>query len=310
VKCWGQNTFGQLGYGDQQFRGLAPQTALNFGLGRSAKAIATGFAHSCAILDDGSVKCWGANASGQLGYGDRTTRLAPPLTAVNLGLGRSARALSLGAYHSCALLDDFTMKCWGSNSDGQLGYNDKVQRTGPATATLDFGANVTVRSMSVGTYHSCAILSDNSLRCWGRNSEGQLGYGDTTARLTPATTVDVGTGLIPRQVTAGLSHTCALFDEGTFQCWGANDEGQLASGDNVARPAPNQTPMTIATGRAVVELSAGRQHTCALLDDRTLKCWGSNTYGQIGNGTTNNQLTIPERVIEYGSKTSTLVTHR
>lgn len=310
VKCWGQNGSGQLGYGDQQFRGLAPQTVLSFGLGRSAKAIATGFAHSCAILDDGSVKCWGANASGQLGYGDRTMRLTPPLNAVNLGTGRTARALSLGAYHSCALLDNFSMKCWGSNSDGQLGYNDKTQRIAPDANPLNFGPNVTVRSMAVGTYHSCAILSDNSLRCWGRNSDGQLGLGDTTVRLAPATTVDVGTGLNPRQVTAGLSHTCALFDEGIFQCWGGNEEGQLASGDTISRTAPNQTPVTIAPGRAVVELSAGRQHTCALLDDRTLKCWGSNTYGQLGNGTTNNQLTIPEKVIEYGSKTSTLVTRR
>ncbi|HYX32428.1 MAG TPA: Ig-like domain repeat protein [Oligoflexus sp.] len=311
VKCWGQNVSGQLGYGDQLFRGLASQTSINLGLGRTAKAIATGFAHSCAILDDGSVKCWGANGSGQLGYGDRTNRLAPPLTPIDLGQGRTARALALGAYHSCAVLDDFTVKCWGSNSDGQLGYNDKIQRTAPAATAVDFGANVTVRSMNAGTYHSCAVLSDSSLRCWGRNSEGQLGYGDTTVRLAPAATgIDIGTGLVPRQVTAGLSHTCALFDGGTFQCWGANDEGQLASGDTIGRTAPTQTAVTIAPGRAVMELSAGRQHTCALLDDRTLKCWGSNTYGQIGNGGTANQLTVPEKVIEYGSKTSTLVTRR
>ncbi|WP_218109882.1 RCC1 domain-containing protein [Oligoflexus tunisiensis] len=310
VKCWGQNVSGQLGYGDQLFRGLAPQNSINLGLGRTAQAIATGFAHSCAILDNGSVKCWGANGSGQLGYGDRSIRLAPSPTAVNLGEGRTARALSLGAYHSCALLDNFTMKCWGSNSDGQLGYNDKIQRIAPDAVAINFGDNITVRSMSVGTYHSCAVLSDSSLRCWGRNSDGQLGYGDTTARLAPsAAGIDVGTGLTPRQVTAGLSHTCAVFDEG-FQCWGANEEGQLASGDNVARTAPNQTPISIAPGRVVVDLAAGRQHTCALLDDRTLKCWGSNTYGQLGNGSTGNQLTVPEKVIEYGSKTSTLVTRR
>jgi len=311
VKCWGQNVSGQLGYGDQLFRGIASQISINLGLGRSAKSIATGFAHSCAILDDGSVKCWGANGSGQLGYGDRTTRLGPPMIPVNLGAGRTARTLALGAYHSCALLDDFTMKCWGSNSDGQLGYNDKIQRITPDTASINFGANVTVRSMNVGTYHSCAILSDSSLRCWGRNAEGQLGLGDTTARLAPAATgIDVGTGLTPRQVTAGLSHSCVLFDEGTFQCWGGNDEGQLASGDNIARTAPNQAPISIAPGRVITELSAGRLHTCALLDDRTLKCWGSNTYGQIGNGGTDNQLSVPEKVIEYGSKTSTLVTRR
>jgi alpha-tubulin suppressor-like RCC1 family protein len=233
------------------------------------------------------------------------------MNAVNLGAGRTARTLALGAYHSCALLDDFTMKCWGSNADGQLGYNDRTQRIRPDAAGISFGANVSVRSMNVGTYHSCAVLSDNSLRCWGRNTEGQLGLGDTTARLAPAASgIDVGTGLTPRQVTAGLSHTCVLFDEGTFQCWGGNDEGQLGSADNITRTAPNETPISIAPGRVITDLAAGRLHTCALLDDRTLKCWGSNTYGQIGNGGTDKQLSVPEKIIEYGSKTSTLVTRR
>lgn len=307
VKCWGQNTSGQLGYEDQNFRGLAPQKSINLGLGRTAKSIATGFAHSCAILDDNSVKCWGANASGQLGYGDRMMRLAPPAQTVNLGVGRSARALALGAYHSCAVLDDMTLKCWGSNSDGQLGYNDKIQRTAPdATVNL---AGQTVRVLTTGTYHSCAILSDNTLRCWGRNSEGQLGYGDNTARLAPGPALDLGAGIIPRSVTAGLSHSCVLSDEG-FQCWGANDEGQLASGDTAARLAPTGIPLSIAPGRVAVDLSAGRMHTCALLDDRTLKCWGSNTYGQLGTGKTDNIPAVPAKVIEYGSKTSTLVLRR
>jgi alpha-tubulin suppressor-like RCC1 family protein len=137
-----------------------------------------------------------------------------------------------------------------------------------------------------------------------------LGYGDNTSRPAPATAVDVGTGLVPRLVSAGLSHTCVLFDEGTFQCWGANDECQLASGDNVARTAPSQAPISVGVGRVVIDISAGRQHTCAQLDDRTLKCWGSNTYGQLGNGKTDNQLSVPEKVIEYGNKTSTLVTRR
>ncbi len=311
VKCWGQNAFGELGYGDQMPHNMPPAQPINLGTGRTAKAIATGFSHSCALLDDASIKCWGSNGSGQLGYGDFKNRLIPPQTSINLGAGRTAKSISLGAYHSCATLDDNSIKCWGSNADGQLGYGDRSTRSAPAVNSLSFPVGLSVASVSAGHYHTCAILSDSSLRCWGRNSNGQLGYGDLTGRSAPAASaVEFGTSARLLSVTGGLLHSCALFDDGSLQCWGDNEEGQLGYGDNQNRLAPSQVPLSIGNGRVALSLSAGRLHSCALLDDRSLKCWGSNGYGQLGNGNTNNQTAIPTRSIEYGNKTSTLVTQR
>lgn len=308
VKCWGQNTSGELGLGDSMAHVTPPASSINLGSGRTAKAIATGFAHSCALLDDGSVKCWGANASGQLGYGDYLKRLAPPTAVVNLGSGRSALAISAGAYHSCALLDNNSMKCWGSNSDGQLGYGDNITRPAPSIAPLAFPGSLSVLSMTSGHYHSCAVLGDKSLRCWGRNAQGQLGYGDLASRLAPSTAaVDFGSGTTVNSVTAGLSHSCALLSNGSVQCWGNNDEGQLGFADNNPRSAPSAAPLSVGANRVALSVAAGRLHTCALLDDRTLKCWGNNSYGQLGNGNTVNQNAVPSKAIEYGNKASALV---
>src|SRR6185295_8790590 len=119
---WGANSSGQLGYGDTAQRFDPGTTVVNLGAGRTAKRLAAGLNHTCAILDNDTLKCWGANSSGQLGYGDATNRLAPQDTPVNLGTGRTALLVTAGANHTCALLDDTSIKCWGTNSNGQLGY--------------------------------------------------------------------------------------------------------------------------------------------------------------------------------------------
>merc|ERR1712187_785124 len=136
VKCWGWNSDGELGYGDTSTRGddsgqmgdsLA---AIDLGTGRSAKALASGSHHTCAILDNDEVKCWGWNALGQLGYGDTSTRgdgsgeMGDSLAAIDLGTGRSAKALASGHTHTCAILDNDEVKCWVYNSAGQLGQGD------------------------------------------------------------------------------------------------------------------------------------------------------------------------------------------
>ncbi|MCX6129968.1 MAG: hypothetical protein NTX25_13015, partial [Proteobacteria bacterium] len=305
VKCWGQNAYGQLGYGDTTNRMAPPAQSINLGDNRTATAIFTGFSHSCAILDDDSVKCWGANGSGQLGLGDYVNRMAPPMQAIKLGPNRYARSLSLGAYHSCALLDDYSVKCWGNNSEAQLGYTDKVQRASPAINPLFFGGAQKVLSLVSGDYHSCAILDDMSLRCWGRNTDGQLGLGDTAPHLALAESkLSFAEGLHPQSLTAGLSHTCVLFDDGSVQCWGQNDEGQLGYGDTEQRYAPSASPLLMGEGRLAIALTAGRKHTCALLDDKTLKCWGSNSYGQLGNGQVSNLPAVPIKALEYENRPS------
>ncbi|RYZ50395.1 MAG: hypothetical protein EOP07_23040, partial [Proteobacteria bacterium] len=299
IKCWGQNASGQLGYGDTIRRGTPAATSINLGLNRKAVSISAGFAHTCAVLDDSTVKCWGANSAGQLGYGDYQNRLLPPSTPINLGNGRLAKSLSLGAYHTCALLDDSTVKCWGNNANGQLGYGDKTIRSAPALLPINLGSGVKAVDIAAGAYHNCAATSDGNLKCWGRNKNGQLGYGDINDRLLPDSSfIDIGArGVV--SVSAGLSHTCTLMDDSSLQCWGGNEEGQLGYGDLIERHTPPQTAINFGAS-LVKSLSAGRLHNCVILDDATLKCWGSNSYGQLGGGKIVDGKTPAPTVIGYG----------
>ncbi|MBC7533205.1 MAG: hypothetical protein H7318_16670 [Oligoflexus sp.] len=300
IKCWGQNASGQLGYGDTIRRGTPAATSINLGLGRTAKSLSAGFAHTCAILDDNSVKCWGANSAGQLGYGDYQNRLLPPVVSIDLGGQRSAQSLSLGAYHTCALLDDSTVKCWGNNANGQLGYGDRLIRSAPARDAINLGQDLKALEVNSGAYHTCAVIAGGALKCWGRNKQGQLGYGDIVDRLAPDSSfVDIGTRNV-LSVSGGLSHTCVMMDDSNVQCWGGNEEGQLGYGDLTNRLLPPQTAINFGNGRVIKSLSAGRLHSCVILDDSTLKCWGSNSYGQLGGGKIVDGKTPPPSVVGYG----------
>lgn len=299
VKCWGQNASGQLGYGDNKKLGTPAATSIV--LGGKAAVIATGLSHTCVILENGSVKCWGANSAGQLGYGDYTSRLAAPSTPVDLGPNRRAKSLALGAYHSCAVLDDDSVKCWGNNANGQLGLSDKNYRNKPDSAVKFAGNNnLRARSIAAGAYHTCAILSDSSTYCWGRGKQGQLGYGDVNDKMvSDAAALNFG-GRRIEKISAGLSHTCALFDNDDVQCWGSNEEAQLGTGTTVPQTSANAAVTISFGGASVKSISAGRLHTCAILDDDTMKCWGSNSYGQLGAGKTYSGTTPPAEVVGFG----------
>lgn len=297
VKCWGQNTSGQLGYGDN--KKLAMPAATTIAIGAKARAIATGLAHTCVITEANNVKCWGANSAGQLGYGDYTARLAPEALPVDLGAGRSAKSLSLGAYHSCAVLDNDSVKCWGNNANGQLGLEDKNYRNKP-DSTVAFAGNLRARTLTAGAYHTCATLENGASYCWGRGKQGQLGYGDLSDKLVSESQALNLNGFSVKSLSAGLSHTCALYTNGEVRCWGLNDEAQLGVGDKIAH-TNSAVASSIAFGGANVKtLSAGRLHSCALLDDSTLKCWGSNSYGQLGAGKTFDAMLPPANVAAYG----------
>jgi alpha-tubulin suppressor-like RCC1 family protein len=168
--------------------------AVNLGAGRTALQITAGFNHTCARLDDGSVKCWGWNFSGELGLGDTQYRgdgpgeMGASLPAVNLGPGRTARELIGGYYHMCARLDDGSVKCWGKNNDGQLGLGDAQNRgdgpgeMGASLPAVDLGPGRTALQVAAGGAYTCARLDDGSVKCWGNNGNGQLGLGDTQTR--------------------------------------------------------------------------------------------------------------------------------
>ncbi|WP_437274434.1 hypothetical protein WME90_24615 [Sorangium sp. So ce375] len=254
VKCWGYNGAGQLGLGDASLRGDGPGEmgdnlpVVNLGTGRTAKAIATGTFHTCAILDNDQVKCWGSNGTGALGLGDTAEwgdgpgEMGDDLPVVDLGTGRTAKAIATGSFHTCAVLDNDQVKCWGNNTTGELGLGDTAARgkapgeMGDDLPAVDLGTDRTAKTIAAGGRHTCALLDNDQVKCWGFNFTGELGIGDTFYRgdgpgemadLLP--TVNLGTGRTVKAVSAGQYATCALLDTDEIKCWGDNGSGRLGS---------------------------------------------------------------------------------
>jgi alpha-tubulin suppressor-like RCC1 family protein len=328
TKCWGDDSFGQLGLADGNASGYggASKTqmgdklaALSFGhdvngAPLTATSLSAGDYHNCAVLNDGSVKCWGYDAYGQLGLGDVNNRglaagsMGDALPAVALGTGRTALAVDAGGYHSCALLDNGTVKCWGYDAYGALGQGDTASRgvaagqMGDNLPAIPLGDGLTARAIAGGYTHTCALLGNHQVKCWGYNAYGQLGLGDTNNRgVAPYQMgnylpfVSLGAGRSAVALAAGNFHTCALLDNGQVKCWGWGAVGALGQGDTNNRgSAPNQMgdnlpPVALGAGRSAIAITAGGYSTCAVLDDRQIKCWGYDAYGQLGLGDTNNR---------------------
>ncbi len=162
MKCWGHNDFGQLGTGSYTHSNT-PQN-VNLGSGKTATTIGLGLWHTCAGLNDGSLKCWGINTNDQLGTGSSANWIPNPST-VNLGIGRTVVSVSLGQTHSCANLDDGSLKCWGNSNYGQLGIANSQAST---PQLVNLGTGRTAVSVHAGSSYTCAILDDGTLKCWGR----------------------------------------------------------------------------------------------------------------------------------------------
>ncbi|MFO0586856.1 MAG: hypothetical protein U0441_04925 [Polyangiaceae bacterium] len=316
VKCWGENAYGDLGTSDLDNRGDAPDEMgdhlhpLDLGAGRAATAVVTGFAHGCALMSGGSVKCWGHASVGQLGLGDTEDRGDSPgemgtaLPAVPLGDTKPVQMLAAGADHTCALFEGGKVKCWGFNYSGQLGLGDTLKRgaaageMGGALPYVNLGEGVKARQIVAGGSHTCALFTTGKVKCWGDNTNGELGLGDHTSRgKTPGQMgdalpyVDLGAGRTAVQIAAGWDHTCALLDDGAVKCWGHNDFGQLGLGDTESRGnslsdmGDHLPPVNLGEGLTVVQIAAGVGHTCAVTDVG-VKCWGRNDLGQLGLGDT------------------------
>jgi alpha-tubulin suppressor-like RCC1 family protein len=317
VKCWGENNLGQLGLGDTINRRDNSSymgdnlTIVDLGSGRTATAIATGDSHTCVILDNVSIKCWGSNASGQLGLGDNSTRgdgsasggMGDNLTIVDLGSGRTAKAIAAGNQHTCAILDNSSVKCWGANASGQLGLGDDDNRgdgsasggMGDNLTIVDLGSGRTAKVIAAGDSHTCAILDNASVKCWGENGNGQLGLGPSISNRGDGsgemgdnlTAINLGSGRTATSITTGTGYTCVLLDDDSVKCWGRADYGQLGAGKTEEYNEPNASPIDLGTG--ITAIASGYFHTCAILDNSSIKCWGRNDSGQLGIGDTGNR---------------------
>jgi len=301
VRCWGYGVDGALGYADARTIGddETPGAAgpVDLGAGRTAKALSAGDVHTCALLDDGAVRCWGFGPDGRLGY---ASPLAvgddePPGSVGPVVLGARARAVSAGGAHSCAVVDDGSVRCWGYGFDGRLGYGERLNigdDEAPAAAgPVELGTGRTAQAITAGGFHTCALLDDGTVRCWGLGRNGQLGYasaeniGDDEL---PDAVRPVELGRPAVALSAGEFHTCALLDDGAVRCWGFGGNGRLGSA-RTASIGDDETPDSaepVSLGRPAVSVSAGGDHTCALLDDATVRCWGFGGNGRLGYANT------------------------
>jgi alpha-tubulin suppressor-like RCC1 family protein len=297
VRCWGSNANGFLGYGDVGIIGddETPADLGDLDLGGAATQVALGGSHACVLLDTGAVRCWGANFEGELGYGNTETigDDEAPGAGGDVDLGGNAIQLVAGVGFTCALLDTGAVRCWGTNFNGELGYGNTNligDDETPATAgDIDLGG-IAVQ-LTAGDSYTCAILETGAIRCWGGGGFGALGYGNTNNigdDETPASAGDVPVGGKVTQVSAQAFTTCALLDTGAARCWGFNIFGSLGYGlEGNQLIGDDETPADLGDidlGGNAVQVSTGVVHTCALLDTGGVKCWGSNSDGELGYG--------------------------
>ena len=286
VKCWGYNYMGQLGLGYTSDSVSTP--TLVPGL-IDVVSLVSGNTDTCALLNSGSVKCWGYNYMGQLGLGYTSDSVSTPTLVPGL---TDVVSLVSGGSHTCAVLTSGltsgSVKCWGYNYMGQLGFGNT--RHSPSTPA--FGLELTgASSLVLGGYHSCAVLVSGSVKCWGYNSMGQLGFGYTSDSVSTPTLVPGLTDVA--YLDLGTFHTCAVLVSGSAKCWGYNTEGQLGLGytsNSVSTP-------TLVPGLAdVVSLVSGGSHMCAVLVSGSVKCWGANSSSQLGLGDSSQSVSSPTLV--------------
>lgn len=235
-------------------------------------ALAAGFSHTCAVLADHQVQCWGVNSYGQLGNGTITKSLVP----VTVGKLTKAVAVGSGPYHTCVVLTDGKVQCWGSNAGGQLGNGVTINSSIPVTVE---GLTNAI-AVAGGYRHSCALLADRRVQCWGYNADGQLGDGTNINSSVPVFVTRLTNAIA---VSSGFDHSCAVLADGRVQCWGHGSSVPLPLDGTTSH---SSVPVTISGLNNVVGVTSGicDGYSCAVLSDGRVQCWGHNHFGALNRG--------------------------
>eukprot|EP01083_Nonionella_stella_P213136 768969_1 len=310
VKCWGLNNFGRLGYEDTNNRGDAPNemgdNLLPIDLGSSfiPTQIAAGGWHTCALSTADKVKCWGRNNAGQLGIGDMNDRgdeaneMGDNLLEIDLGSSFIPMQITAGSQHTCALSKTNKVKCFGLNSDGQLGLGDTSSRgfepnqMGDALLDIDLGSNFEPMQIDAGYSYTCALSRNNEVKCFGNNWYAQLGTEDGNNRGNAPNQmgnnlleIQLGSNFVPMQIVTGHYHSCALSTDKKVKCWGEHilDKGSYTDiiyiGDEPNEMGDNLPEIDLGSSFIPTRLAIASDHTCALSRNNTVKCWGEEGLG-------------------------------
>ena len=282
IQCWGAGDY------DLEANDAATHSAVPLAISGITGAIALAYngEHSCALLDKGTIQCWGDNTAGQLGNGVKASFGHPELDPVDVLSVIDAVSVTAGWGHSCALIAGGTLECWGHNYYGQLG-NGNTNESLVAVPVLDITSATTVVS---GSDHNCALLGGGTIQCWGYNYNFELGSntgldlstGGLPPSTIPVTVLNITSAIA---VAANSDKSCAVLKSGSAQCWGIID--LLERGSDYTMNMQTLEPVNIPGISSAIAISAGGSHSCVLLRDGTIQCWGDNSYGQLGDGTHN-----------------------
>jgi len=286
--CWGSNAQGQLG--NDSANAVSP-FPLPVSGGLSFVSLAAGYAHTCGLTSGGSAYCWGDNAQGELGNVTATTMSGTPVAVAG---GLSFAMLSAGYSHTCGVTTAGQAYCWGANESGELGNGTVGQNT--TTPALVAGG-LTFASVSAGGVFTCGVTTAGAGYCWGSGGYGVLGNGGTADSDVP---VAVAGGLQLASISAGVYHTCALTTSGAAYCWGNSANGQLGTGFTSLGSA---TPLAVAGGNTFASVTTGELSSCAATAAGAVFCWGSGSFGALGNGSTTGSST-PQPVASTQTLTS------
>jgi alpha-tubulin suppressor-like RCC1 family protein len=312
LACWGNGGSNRLGINSATNTSL-PMEVAGIAKDTTMANLGTGSTAACATTSTGAMMCWGSpgevtGASGP--YALLSANYASGVTDIGLkysfgcyvmsgavkcqgwngdsmttGLSSGQKEVTVGSDHGCALSTAGAVKCWGLRTNGRLG-NGSTATTAVSTPASVSNMTAGVRMIAAGSDFTCGITSASGVKCWGNNANGQIGNGNTTQQATPVDVVGLTSNV--KEIAAGTNHACALTNAGAVKCWGNNGSGKLGNGLTLTSSAPVDV---VGLDSGVASITAGANHTCALMTSGDYKCWGLNTSGQLGDGTLVNRLT-------------------
>jgi alpha-tubulin suppressor-like RCC1 family protein len=275
--AWGDNFFGQLG-NDTHGEGTNTNIPVAVRNISGVKSVKAGCAHGLALKENGLVRAWGDNSSGQLGNANTGTDTDVPV-AINI---ENVKAIAAGCSHSLALKENGTVWAWGYNYYGQLGNDTSGAGTDKNLPVRVANIGTGAKAIAAGDNFSLALMKDGTVRSWGRNGDGELGNGAVELSDTPGPVSNLS-NVKAIATDSYARHALALKTDGTVRSWGRNVSGQLGNGASL--PAiEKRTPVRVANLTGVQAIAAGGDHSLALMESGRIKSWGNNNQGELGNG--------------------------